>query len=777
VAEPVDFVPLAEAVDLGKHPVREGAVLRLMAGPSEAQGSSAVESSNSAPPKYFRITHVFEKNAYWMRVGSPEEARDARRPIAIPLRTLKSLLAEAAGAATWGQLRLPDAMTEADAEDADHRAKLDAAWEMIEPLVAAFCDEANLARSRFRQLIQLRAEQLGASQTTLRRLVQRYYYFGGLRIALLPLPRGRKPQYRYTREDGTSADSVRTRPMRRRGRQSALAAKYGENHFLIGEDDVADMLAAVKRLLRSGPTYISDAHEEYLRKDFAKRHPELHKAYTEGEHAEPVSLRQFRYHVNLNLVLNNNLSSNLRLQRDARDKSGSLHSIGPGDLYEIDATLGRVHLVSSTQPHVVLGTPTIYLVIDRWSRFIVAVYISLRAPAWEELRQALLVAFTSRKQRFRRLKVLVDDKTWPRAPIPAALCADRGSDFMSEATRNAVVSNLRIELTPLPPGCPDGKAIIERFIRELKKRMKSSGAKGVYAERPMTREAKIAAKRAAKGAAHSLADMYRLLVQIVVDRNNAAHSQLRKYRELTRAGIAPTPQNAFKWGLANITGHRSPPLTEQDYWRLLLSQDTASAARSGLKYRGRDYVPDGEAAESLLRQLPAKRKSVQIRLDKLDPGEIFVVSAGLPRWAKFVLKETNARNLGTVTLEEEELMEEASNRLWVEAEHDSRRDRVKADRPVPTKRPQGRTGPSSSSPHELTERERRAERDRETSSIKAALRPKGVGSSAISGQQSPARKTERSSVPDGSSDWRKDDERRRMEMVEAIRRKRRPAKE
>ena len=62
-----------------------------------------------------------------------------------------------------------------------------------------------------------------------------------------------------------------------------------------------------------------------------------------------------------------------------------------------------------------------------------------------------------------------------------AFCADRGSEFLSEANAKAVVDTLRITIDELPPDCPDGKAIVERFIRELKRRMHGKGIKGTYA--------------------------------------------------------------------------------------------------------------------------------------------------------------------------------------------------------------------------------------------------------------------------------------------------------
>src|SRR6266576_929077 len=77
------------------------------------------------------------------------------------------------------------------------------------------------------------------------------------------------------------------------------------------------------------------------------------------------------------------------------------------------------------------------------------VYLSLKEPSYEDVRHALLIAFTSREKRFRFLNVNIDDVRWPVGRMPAELCPDRGSDFMSASMEKAVVQDLRIDLTPL----------------------------------------------------------------------------------------------------------------------------------------------------------------------------------------------------------------------------------------------------------------------------------------------------------------------------------------
>ena len=66
-------------------------------------------------------------------------------------------------------------------------------------------------------------------------------------------------------------------------------------------------------------------------------------------------------------------------ERDHRKVLGTVLNdcLGVGHLYEIDATIADVYLVSSEDPSKIVGKPTLYLIIDRKSRLIVGFYFGL----------------------------------------------------------------------------------------------------------------------------------------------------------------------------------------------------------------------------------------------------------------------------------------------------------------------------------------------------------------------------------------------------------------
>lgn len=664
------------------------------------------------PTRYLRLTHVFEEGVYAMWVSDAENARYARRPQFLNWTDLANHASEPK--AVWGRLVLPASLSTQPEPESLHAHKLKAAWDLINPLIKAFEKSSNLSRQNFTALIREHASRTSSAQRSLLRMVLRYYYFGRSIFALLPLPPGSKQgENEYPKINHPSLDSALT--AKRRGRQAILSDELGPNHFVVSQSDIEDMTQCYKRLLRKGPTNKTVAHEEYLAGEFKFSHPAQHKEYIEGRAPEPVTYRQYCYYLDTSLKLNEDLERNVRHYRRNPGNLGSLEAAGPAEIYEIDSTGGRLFLVSSDKEPVVVGKPNIYLLIDRWSRFVPSAYIALRPPSYEEVRHMLLIAFTSREARFTRIGTDISDERWPVGRIPAVICPDRGSDFMSGSMEQSVVSDLRIDLTPLPPLCPDGKAIVERLIRTIKQRMAASGMEGVYADRPLDPRSKRAARKAEAAAVHTLATAYRALIEIICDHNNRPHSVLKRNKLLVQHGIEPTPTNAYLWGLKNISGLRSAPLSDEDYYRFLLSSDKASIANGVLRYKNRSYVPTNDAAFDFAKRSTRKVTSIDIRLDKTLPTEIYIPNRH-GGWAKFSMTPGDAKNIMGISLDEEEALADSTSRLWARAEHAGRVRRVAAKS---AKRSLKRGG--STPAVKVSQAEQQMARNRETAALKNQL--------------------------------------------------------
>jgi transposase InsO family protein len=172
-----------------------------------------------------------------------------------------------------------------------------------------------------------------------------------------------------------------------------LEEELGENEFVANADDVADMLAALTRVARKavtsnpgvGRTSFAAGYREWLKFDLKRRHPILHRRWSDGRHVLPLTQSQYYRYVKKYAALPDELASAIPALHKPRS-GNALLCRGPGEVYELDATGGQIVLITKGGK---VYRPVIYIIIDRWSRFIVSVFVSLRPCSWEVLRTAL----------------------------------------------------------------------------------------------------------------------------------------------------------------------------------------------------------------------------------------------------------------------------------------------------------------------------------------------------------------------------------------------------
>lgn len=624
-----------------------------------------------------RITHVFPRRIYVMEYSTAAAARSARKPHSMTKHEVETNLAKRRSAWELRKAALPLAFHRRKIKDASNVGSEDedasackTIFNWIKPLIQQFDDERNLSRHRFTALIQDRSNQLAMDRQTLRRLVLRYYYFGRTIVALNPLIPGPEATTKNASNRGP-ANGQHIRVCHRKGRQPKIAKDVGPNTFIVEEQDKADMIKAVKRCSKKRSN-LATVHDEYVGCEFARRHPKLYEDWLAQRCPLPVTYRQFVSYVKEHKDYEKRVMDNLPALA-GNDPGRSSHASGPGEIYEIDATGARIHLVTQDQQGnpVLIGKPWIYLLIDRWSRFIVSVYITLCAPSWEEVRYALLCAFTPRVARYRALGIEVDEERWPQGRMCSAIAEDRGSEFLSKHNLEAMAHQLRIEPLTLPALTPDGKAVVERSIRDLKKGMVSSKLLGVYAKRPIDPPSKRAAKAAEVAAVESLQSAYRAILKVVDQKNNSPHRSLKRNLVLTQAGVRPTPKDAYIWGCEHLTGATVSPLMEEDYRLMLLSIGTGSIANSRLKFEGHLYEPIDASAHKVAAASTKRPHACDVRFDKTFREEVHVVSA-TGDWSTWSMVATDRLKVQGITMDEERALEEAGAMLWAKSENDAR---------------------------------------------------------------------------------------------------------
>lgn len=141
--------------------------------------------------------------------------------------------------------------------------------------------------------------------------------------------------------------------------------------------------------------------------------------------------------------------------------SGTLKDIrGPASRYEIDATIVDVYVVSRLNPNHVIGRPTLYLVVDQFSRLIVGYYLGLEPPCWAGAMLALWSCNLDKVELCRQYGINITAEEWPTGFMPRHLLGDRGEMMSPMAEALSVGFNIDVENTPPYSGA--AKGIVER---------------------------------------------------------------------------------------------------------------------------------------------------------------------------------------------------------------------------------------------------------------------------------------------------------------------------
>jgi hypothetical protein len=103
-------------------------------------------------------------------------------------------------------------------------------------------------------------------------------------------------------------------------------------------------------------------------------------------------------------------------------------------------------------------------------------------------------------------------------------------------------------------------------------------------------------------------------------------------------------------------------------------------------------------------------------VDRTDPSEVWIAKSR-GAWASFLITEGAARQLGGLTLDEEEVLTQQNKRLFARADSEGRRVRVAAE--ANAKRT--RKAPRRNAARQVDRHEQRRLRDRETAMVKNAM--------------------------------------------------------
>lgn len=475
-------------------------------------------------------------------------------------------------------------------------------WVQIEPLTRDF--GALDPSTRWRRITE-RAREINCSPNTLLTHLRRFWLGGQTRDALL----------------GNYKNCGKPNP-RKPGNRGRPSIKHGKANFAVTAKDQEYFRCVIQDF------YLTDE-----RKNMTQTLQNLHERfyyYLDGngdKHIRPPgerpTLRQLSYYAAKNFTLERRLRArkgdkNFEMNHRAVLGTVAQSCLGVGHIYEMDATIVDVTLVSSINRSNIIGRPTLYYIIDRESRLIVGWYLGLENPCWQAALQALFSIAEDKQVLCDRLNIHYRPEDWPaHGVMPQELYVDRGESMSREATK--LCTSLETTVTNLPSCRPDWKPIVEGKFALLHQSIGDST--------PGYNPASNAKKRRSKDfgleASLTLSEMEALLVNAIVAHNRTIMKKYPLSKLQLESEVMPSPISLWNHGITSRAGQLRRH-SEQSLRIALLPRGNGIVSEKGITLNGCTYEPVTVDRASWFVAGRTRRATVMVSFDRRRCNSVYV---------------------------------------------------------------------------------------------------------------------------------------------------------
>jgi transposase InsO family protein len=512
-----------------------------------------------------------------------------------------------------------------------YKIKRDKRYNLIKELVMNHTLLFDLATQKRIKFLSEYAQSLGVDALVIYRNLNLYWKFGLDKNALLPA---------YKRSGGRGKNRVSGKVKRGKPVVSKTGAFKLSEGINVTEQDKEKILKGLKRFyLSESDVTLKKAYDETLCEYYAV---EAERAEIERDYAKVPSYWQFLYWKEQLLTHHEVIKKRTTENDYLRNKRGVLGSATentpvPGSCFEIDATVADVHVVSAFNRSHAIGRPTLYVVIDKASRMIVGLHVSMEYASWTAARQALVNSFLPKAAYCARYGIELSDADWPCSHIPQQLTCDRGEMICSKP-EELVVPLMQLNIAP--PYRPDWKGIVERRFDILNEELLHQLI-GTTRGKQIVRADQDPRQRAM----YTLDEITAMLIDEVLLHNGSIFDELAiSSRLLIENDLAPTPLNFWNIHIAKHR-HALKKADEVEVRAKLLPATEVSMTRNGILFEEMYYSCERIEKEAWASQARINgRWRLEARVDqdntsfiyvRLNPDEGFTKCEMLPRTSLF----------------------------------------------------------------------------------------------------------------------------------------------
>lgn len=523
-------------------------------------------------PVLERVLWVYPKNDYVFVI-------DINDPVSLPvLRSCTEILLALQQETALRHMVDPySRLTSHTSISAKHLERRDRTWEKISGLINQEPDI--YLQDRRKRLIMQDPVSSKASLDLIYEYLRRFWKRGMVKNALLP-------DYANC---GAPGEERSIKDGKKRGRKPKIAMVESEHVGVNIDADIRRIFnIAFKRYYESKKKNpLRRAYEKMIENHFNHGYRQQGEAkipITPLAHEVPT-LGQFNYWYQKQKNLVHSIVARqgkrvFELRHRAVLGDSTQSAFGPGSIYQIDATLADIYLVSAANRLRIIGRPVVYFCMDTFSKFCVGLHVALEGPSWLTGMMALANTTLDKVSFCAEYGITINSDDWPSCFLPEQITADRG-EFIGISS-DQLVGSLNIPFANCPPRRGDLKGLVERSFRRANdtviKWVPGAVRKREQGEHDYRLDATL-----------TLREFTRILILMVIEYN--LFHRIGDYpldRDMMSDGVEPVPIDLWNWGIVNRTGHlreRSPDAVKIS----LLPREVATVTMQGIRFCGMFY--------------------------------------------------------------------------------------------------------------------------------------------------------------------------------------------
>ncbi|CAB3801159.1 DDE-type integrase/transposase/recombinase [Paraburkholderia fynbosensis] len=341
------------------------------------------------------------------------------------------------------------------------------------------------------------------------------------------------------------------------------------------------------------------------------------------------------------------------------------HCRGPGHVFMVDATIADIYLVSCFDRTLVVGRPTVYFVVDLWSRMIVGLHVSFRPPSFEGAALALQNMASPKEEFCAQYGFTITVDEWPCAHLPVRFHCDRGCEYKQSLPWKRIGKVFAVGIDNSAAFEPFWRGVIERRFGIIPLIAQRHGYGIVEGHRDAPRNF-----NSALDALWTRSEFIRELLRAIhLYHRTPISGEIYTPEEMVTSGKPNTPLERWNWGV-NHSLAMLQSCAVDDIRHAVFPEAEATITAAGFRVNNAHYTPEMPMDRIAATYGRVSRQKVRILYNPDEMGQIdFSPRDEFPRFAN--LAGTNRHDLCGVTTTEWEQFRTLESRNARQARQDN----------------------------------------------------------------------------------------------------------